>query len=402
MTLHGNDFAIIRDEGMIPAVEVLADVEEYALLTGISKPAFPRSKIADKDREMYREYVARRLPYLHTERDRARSPERIPDMVDKVVPERIRSLYSAMLDGLNGPEWNLLPIDAEFFSARDAILEELTTLGLVQMGKSENLYVGLMVVFTAGLIAITAAQPFPNSQYPMADEASRPRGPVIEPYFHGFYNSTPHFVTLIMALRSPNTAGIALDVSPPAVARLDWNASLPRVTVLASTASDEFDKASEAMQREEGCRVACVDHGHCDGITHFCICEPFWTPNPFRLHYHRFETNCDWNVFVVIGVLVGIAGGLLLLSVLCHACCRRMDKKESPAYRRYRLLNEDDMEGFGKTGAGMRVPKRAQLAESDEESETVFEAKNPKYYAQNQYGTTVPVKMPKKQSAGVD
>ncbi|XP_055327520.1 uncharacterized protein LOC129580840 isoform X2 [Paramacrobiotus metropolitanus] len=132
MTLHGNDFAIIRDEGMIPAVEVLADVEEYALLTGISKPAFPRSKIADKDREMYREYVARRLPYLHTERDRARSPERIPDMVDKVVPERIRSLYSAMLDGLNGPEWNLLPIDAEFFSARDAILEELTTLGLVQ------------------------------------------------------------------------------------------------------------------------------------------------------------------------------------------------------------------------------------------------------------------------------
>lgn len=45
------------------------------------------------------------------------------------------------------------------------------------------------------------------------------------------------------------------------------------------------------------------------------------------------------------------------------------------------------MEGFGRVGTGLRVPKRAQMADSDDDGETVFEAKNPRYYAQAQYGT---------------
>lgn len=134
----------------------------------------------------------------------------------------------------------------------------------------------------------------PENGNPLQSEG---RGPErLPPYFAGFYNSS-------RLSRLETGAGPSLRVAPdkslaivadvaPSSTRANGSANVP-VTVMRPSDTDEaFQRETELMNREQGCRRFCGDHGHCDSVSFFCLCEPFWTQNPFRTHYHRFETNC--------------------------------------------------------------------------------------------------------------
>ncbi|OQV22155.1 hypothetical protein BV898_04001 [Hypsibius exemplaris] len=157
---------------------------------------------------------------------------------------------------------------------------------------------------------------------------------------------------------------------------------VPWPGMYSSSPSDESSINNTTLspaQRMDACLVSCVSHGICDGATQQCICETFWTTNPFLSTGRLYRPNCNWNVFVVIGVLIGILFGVIILSILLHCCCKRCCSREPKlADRRYKLVPDD---GYGGKGSAGLLIKRSRMVDSDEDDdEAVFEARNPQFY----------------------
>jgi hypothetical protein len=133
------------------------------------------------------------------------------------------------------------------------------------------------------------------------------------------------------------------------------------------TATDTFMNVSEAWQMltENGqdykilhyhvvqvdmkdCQFSCSGHGSCDQRTKRCHCDVFWMENPFTAHTGRHESNCEWSVFYVVLIALGV----LLVSgvtiwLLCWCCLRKRHMSRTKRRIRY-AIHDHNEEGESK------------------------------------------------------
>ncbi|XP_061410039.1 dyslexia-associated protein KIAA0319-like protein isoform X2 [Lethenteron reissneri] len=93
------------------------------------------------------------------------------------------------------------------------------------------------------------------------------------------------------------------------------------------------------------CQLPCSGHGHCDGLTRSCRCQPFWMEDPVRSHLGDGESNCDWSVLYVglalLGVTLALGAAVWLLAYSCRrcsVCVRGRSRGASVRRSRYRVL----------------------------------------------------------------
>jgi hypothetical protein len=210
----------------------------------------------------------------------------------------------------------------------------------------------------------------------------------------GFYKSGFVLNGPVNQQDSPGNTSSSLDIQADITGYRDR--SMPEVDIITTTtpAWTEEEKLKDMIF---GCQNYCVGHGHCDE-KHLCICDSYWTTNPFIYVGRPYQPNCDWNVIVVIGSLMGIAFGLIALMVVLHCCLRAMCRGgKTEKRRRYNMLSEDDMEGFGAVGSGLKMPKskskpkRAHIADSDEDSDVMYESKNHRFFGSKTDNETKPM-----------
>ena len=124
--------------------------------------------------------------------------------------------------------------------------------------------------FISGMQIVTAQSqggPVPPPGLPRPDP----------PYFQGFYNS---------ASLGPNSLTMSADLLVTDYVPFDPDSIITR--------SRQFELARILLQREMACTKSCTGHGLCDNVTKFCVCEYFWTQNPFK-EWHRpaaMHNNC--------------------------------------------------------------------------------------------------------------
>ena len=114
------------------------------------------------------------------------------------------------------------------------------------------------------------------AQVQMGPSSGLPRPPPM-PYFLGFYNSSSI---------GPNSMTMSADVVVTDYVPFDPDRNI--------SASRQFEMARILLQREIACTRGCTGHGTCDPVTKFCVCEYFWTQDPFK-EWHRpgaMHTNC--------------------------------------------------------------------------------------------------------------
>ncbi|XP_060045280.1 dyslexia-associated protein KIAA0319 homolog [Erinaceus europaeus] len=95
----------------------------------------------------------------------------------------------------------------------------------------------------------------------------------------------------------------------------------------------------------EGCLLTCSGHGHCDPITKRCVCSQLWMENPILHYIQDGESNCEWNIFFVMAlvlIFIVLTGGL---TWLCIYCCKRQKRTKIRKKTKYTILdNMDDQE----------------------------------------------------------
>lgn len=125
------------------------------------------------------------------------------------------------------------------------------------------------------------------------------------------------------------------------------------------------------------CRLPCSGHGSCDLETKRCVCQSFWMENPFKLHFGKRQTNCDWSVFYVALVAVLSFALLVFVGWLCCCCCLKRRRIARTKRRvRYAILdhkdNEEAMEMLPKDSRSYQQSS-LMVSESETEEEILFE-----------------------------
>lgn len=123
------------------------------------------------------------------------------------------------------------------------------------------------------------------------------------------------------------------------------------------------------------CQLPCSGHGTCNLRTKKCQCSTFWMENPFKSRMGRMESNCEWSVFYVTLVVLGIVAVFLFFFwLICCCCLRRRRRSRSKRRIRYAILDHK-----GDPESMQMLPKEYKqtslmVSESETEEEILFES----------------------------
>lgn len=132
------------------------------------------------------------------------------------------------------------------------------------------------------------------------------------------------------------------------------------------------------MVEMKECQLSCSNHGTCNPRTKKCQCDTFWMENPFKAHFNRRESNCEWSGFYVVLVVLGIVLVLVFFLWLCCCCCLRKRRRSRTKRRmRYAILDhrepDEQLQMLPRDTSGYQQTS-LMVSESETEEEILFDS----------------------------
>lgn len=131
------------------------------------------------------------------------------------------------------------------------------------------------------------------------------------------------------------------------------------------------------------CQLPCSGRGSCDRRTHKCSCSRYWMENPFKAHFGRKVTNCEWSIFyVALASLLGVAALLFVVWLTCCCCMRRRRRARANKRVRYAILDRKEKEErrqiLPRGDSGYQQTSLMVSESSETEEEILFETNKDK------------------------